>query len=160
MLLTALALVLLVTAAVSRRYRKPLIVLAAIILLYAFWRAVTSTGFLVGLFFIAGSIAVAGGILYGVVNLLARMKRPGSTGPARIESSRKGILGKVGVAVTPLRPTGSADIAGTRVSVSTEGEYIAAGSYVRVMAKDRKRYFVRLAEPSEVVESVVRPGNA
>ena len=55
-------------------------------------------------------------------------------------------LGKAGAAITPLRPTGIAEIGGDRIEVVTEGEYIAAGSLVRVVAMDRRKYFVRLAE--------------
>ena len=43
------------------------------------------------------------------------------------------------------------EIDGERIEVVTEGEYIAAGSNVRVVAMDRRRYFARLdalPEPS------------
>lgn len=59
---------------------------------------------------------------------------------------RSRYLGKVGVAVTPLRPTGIAEIDGERIEVVTEGAFIAAGSEVRVVAMDRRRYFVRLTD--------------
>lgn len=59
---------------------------------------------------------------------------------------RSRYLGKVGVAVTPLRPTGIAEIDGERIEVVTEGAFIAAGSGVRVVAMDRRRYFVRLTD--------------
>jgi membrane-bound serine protease (ClpP class) len=65
------------------------------------------------------------------------------------EESRARILGRTGVALTPLRPTGVADLDGERVEVVTEGAFIAAGSRIRVVAKDRRRYFVRLAEEAE-----------
>lgn len=59
---------------------------------------------------------------------------------------RSRYLGKVGVAITPLRPTGIAEIEGERIEVVTEGDFIAAGSEVRVVAMDRRRYFVRLTD--------------
>lgn len=59
---------------------------------------------------------------------------------------RSRYLGKDGVAVTPLRPTGIAEIDGERIEVVTEGDFIAAGSEVRVVAMDRRRYFVRLTD--------------
>jgi membrane-bound ClpP family serine protease len=63
-------------------------------------------------------------------------------------------LGRSGVAVTPLRPTGVADIDGERIEVVTEGEFIASGSRVRVVAMDRRRYFVRLADVVSETPSV------
>ena len=158
--LTVVAVILLVTAAVSKKYRKPLFTAALLVLLYAFWRAVSSSGFLSGLVAVAGSIAIVGGLAYWVFHMIDRAKR-GKDGPgARLLAGKRGVLGKVGVAVTPLRPTGQADIDGSRLVVSTEGEYIAAGSYVRVVAKDRKQYFVRLAEPSEFINSVMSENDA
>ncbi len=60
------------------------------------------------------------------------------------EQQRRRYLGQTGNAITPLRPTGIALIAGERLEVATEGEFIATGSRVRVVAMDRRRYFVRL----------------
>ena len=57
---------------------------------------------------------------------------------------RKRHLGKSGVAITSLRPTGVVEIEGERIEVATEGEFIAAGSTVRIVAMDRRRYFARL----------------
>lgn len=65
---------------------------------------------------------------------------------ARESENRSRYLGKVGRAVTPLRPTGVVAIDGERIEVVTEGDFIAAGSDVRVVAMDRRRYFVRLAD--------------
>ncbi len=60
------------------------------------------------------------------------------------EQTRSRYLGQAGVAVTPLRPTGVALIDGERLEVVTEGEFIATGSRVKVVAMDRRRFFVRL----------------
>ncbi len=62
------------------------------------------------------------------------------------EQARNRYLGQIGVAVTPLRPTGVALIEGDRIEVVTEGEFIATGSRVRVVAMDRRRFFVRMAD--------------
>ena len=70
---------------------------------------------------------------------------------AREGEQRARYLGKTGVAVTPLRPTGVAEIEGERIEVVTEGDFISAGSSIKVVAMDRRKYFVRLtneAEPS------------
>ena len=64
----------------------------------------------------------------------------------RESEHRARYLGKQGLAMTPLRPTGVAEIDGERIEVVTEGEFIAAGSLLRVVAMDRRRYFVRLAD--------------
>lgn len=65
---------------------------------------------------------------------------------SRESEVRSRLLGKEGRAVTPLRPSGVAEIGGERIEVQTEGDFIAAGSHVRVVAMDRRRFFVRLAE--------------
>lgn len=62
------------------------------------------------------------------------------------QAQRGQVLGKLGRALTPLRPTGVAQIEGERVEVVTEGSFIAAGSEIQVVALDRRRVFVRLAD--------------
>ena len=62
----------------------------------------------------------------------------------RESEQRAKYLGKRGVAVTPLRPTGVAEIQGDRIEVVTEGDFISAGSEIKVVAMDRRKYFVRL----------------
>lgn len=80
----------------------------------------------------------------------------------RVNENRARYLGKRGLAITPLRPTGVAEIDGERVEVLTEGGFIAAGSVVRVVAMDRRRLFVRLAEglpePGEPTVTSESPG--
>jgi membrane-bound serine protease (ClpP class) len=68
---------------------------------------------------------------------------------ARESEQRARYLGKTGVALSPLRPTGIVEIDGERVEVATEGDFIAAGSRIKVVAMDRRRYFVRLDESQE-----------
>ncbi len=63
---------------------------------------------------------------------------------SRKSDERARYLGKTGVAITPLRPTGVVEINGERVEVSTEGEFIAVGSNIRIVAMDRRRFFARL----------------
>ncbi len=154
-LLSLVAVALLVVAIVSKRYRKLLVTGAIALFAFAAWKTITSAGFLASLFFIAGSIAVIGAVVYWTYHMLGRRKRRGTGEQAKLADRKRDALGRIGVAVTPLRPTGTAEIGGSRIPVSTEGEFIAAGSYVRVVARDRKQYFVRLAEPSEVVSDVV-----
>lgn len=70
------------------------------------------------------------------------------------------LLGAEGVAVTMLRPSGSAEFAGERVEVETDGAYIAKGTPVRVVAVKLGRVVVeeatdeapgggRLSDPAE-----------
>lgn len=52
-------------------------------------------------------------------------------------------VGKTGTALTPLRPSGAADIFGQRLDVVTEGEYIPAGTAVEVVMVEGARIVVR-----------------
>ena len=60
------------------------------------------------------------------------------------EELRQRYLNQSGLALTPLRPIGTAEIDGERIEVTTEGEFVAAGSVVRVVAMTRRTYVVRL----------------
>lgn len=51
--------------------------------------------------------------------------------------------GKEGIALTPLRPAGSADIEGSRLDVVTEGEFISAGKRVKVIKVEGTRVVVK-----------------
>ncbi|HHV79290.1 MAG TPA: nodulation protein NfeD [Firmicutes bacterium] len=55
----------------------------------------------------------------------------GTAGPSEGEVER--LLGKKGISLTPLRPTGIARISGKRVDVITTGEFVAAGTEVEVV---------------------------
>ena len=52
-------------------------------------------------------------------------------------------LGKTGLASSPLRPAGIADIDGQRVDVVSDGEHIDAGQFIRVTRVDGNRVVVR-----------------
>jgi membrane-bound serine protease (ClpP class) len=56
------------------------------------------------------------------------------------------LLGQHGVALTDLRPSGTARVAGERIDVVTEGEYVAIGSDVEVIRSDGYRLVVRAAQ--------------
>ena len=57
--------------------------------------------------------------------------------PARPE-----LVGQDGIAITDLRPAGTARIGQERVDVVTEGEYVAQGSPVRVVRSEGYRHVV------------------
>jgi membrane-bound serine protease (ClpP class) len=56
---------------------------------------------------------------------------------------RSDLVGQDGVAVTDLRPSGTAQIGPERVDVVTEGEYVAQGRTVRVVRSEGYRHVVR-----------------
>ncbi len=51
--------------------------------------------------------------------------------------------GKTGTALTPLRPSGAAEVSGLRLDVVTEGEYIPAGTPIEVVRVEGARVVVR-----------------
>ncbi len=124
---------------------------------------------------VAGWISLAGTLVMGVALgwvvwksgawerfVLATTIDSNEEEEARLEENRARYLGHTGRAVTPLRPTGVAEISNERLEVTTEGGFIASGSEVRVVAMDRRRLFVRLAEspaspPSESTAGLDTP---
>jgi len=59
---------------------------------------------------------------------------------------RPELVGQAGVAVTDLRPAGTARVAGERVDVVTEGEFIRSGSALTVVRSEGYRLVVRATE--------------
>lgn len=120
--------------------------------------AFVASGPMGGLLAALGAV-VAGGALFYVMwesgawdrFVLEADLRRDPDADAREDDARSRYLGRTAVAVTPLRPGGIVEVEGERLEVQTEGEFIAAGSAVRVVAMDRRRFFVRLADalPSE-----------
>jgi membrane-bound serine protease (ClpP class) len=55
----------------------------------------------------------------------------------------EGLLGRSGLALTPLRPSGAAEIDGERVDVIAAGEFIPTGTPVRVVRVRGSRVEVR-----------------
>lgn len=127
-----------------------------IVILFAIGYTFTESGLLGGIYVIVGTAIAGGGLFYWmwtsgawdrfILGTTITGERPGED---RETERRAKYLGKTGVAVTPLRPTGVARIDGERIEVATEGDFIAAGSNVRVVAMDRRRFFVRLADMEE-----------
>ena len=68
---------------------------------------------------------------------------------AAVEARRAAWVGRRGIALTPLRPAGTAEIDDKRISVVAEGEFIPARSPIFVLAVDGPRIVVRKAEPPE-----------
>lgn len=104
-----------------------------------------------GLGTLAATVLAAGGLFYLLWEsgawdrfILSDSLRRDADADDVEHDSRAKMLGKRGTALTPLRPGGVADIEGARVDVETEGAFVAAGSRVRVVAMDRRRFIVRL----------------
>lgn len=62
------------------------------------------------------------------------------------DDQKKVFVGKNGVALTPLRPAGTADVEGVRLDVMTQGEYIEKGNNIKVVSVKGKKIFVKLAK--------------
>ena len=60
--------------------------------------------------------------------------------------SYENFLGKQGIALSQLRPAGTADFSGERLDVVTEGGFIANGSNIIVIAVEGTRVIVRQIE--------------
>lgn len=104
-----------------------------------------------GLVALAGTLVGGGGLFWmlwesGAWNrfVLTDTLRRDADADAAEDTRRAHLLGKQGTALTPLRPSGVAEIDGARVEVETEGSFVAAGSEVRVVAMDRRRFIVRV----------------
>ena len=126
-------------------------ILGILVLIFAIGYAFSSNGLLGGVFTLGGTLVLGGGMLYAMWRsgaweefILATSMVPGLQLPEGSQDNRARYLGKVGAALTPLRPSGVAEIDGERVEVQTEGGFIAANSQIRVVAIDRRHIFVRL----------------
>lgn len=126
-------------------------ILGILVLVFAVGFAFNANGLFGGIFTLCGTLALGGGMLYAMWRsgaweqfVLATSLTPGRQLSEGSQDNRARYLGKVGAALTPLRPAGVAEIDGERVEVQTEGGFIAANSRIRVVAIDRRHTFVRL----------------
>ncbi len=131
-------------------------ILGIVMIIVAVGYSFAESGWTGGFMALAGSVAAVGGIFWFLYStgawdrfvLTAELTSGASDGEDE-RAQRTRYLGRNGTALTPLRPSGVIEIDGTRLEVSTEGEFVAAGSQVRIVAMDRRRYFVRLASATE-----------
>lgn len=129
-------------------------IIGFLLIMFAVGIGFTEHGLAGGVMLLAGTGIVGTGLFYYLWNtgawdrfVLATTLRRDDAEDQKDADDRSRFLGKVGKAITPLRPTGVVDIDGDRLEVVTEGEFIAAGSEVKIVAMDRRRYFVRLSDP-------------
>lgn len=64
--------------------------------------------------------------------------------------SYENFLGKIGVALSQLRPAGTADFSGERLDVVTEGGFIPSGAMIKVIAVEGTRVIVRQVADGKV----------
>ncbi len=60
----------------------------------------------------------------------------------------KGLLGAVGVVITPLRPVGTCDFSGQRVECVAEGGYVDKGKKIKIIHVEGTQLTVRVVEES------------
>ena len=115
--------------------------------------AFSAFGWAGGLLTLLATVGAAGGLAFVLYDsgawdrfVLSDSLRRDADEDAEEQALRSRVLGRAGAAVTPLRPSGVAEIDGVRVEVETEGAFVAAGSVVRVVAMDRRRYIVRVED--------------
>ena len=133
-------------------------ILGFLLIVFAVGYVFTETGLLGGSLALVSTVATGAGLFYwmwksGAWNkfILTTSLRQDDELVAREHEHRERYLGKTGTAITPLRPTGVIEVDGERIEVVTQGEFIAAGSRVRIVARDRRHYFASLdalPEPS------------
>ncbi|MFN2459913.1 MAG: nodulation protein NfeD [Candidatus Velthaea sp.] len=78
---------------------------------------------------------------------MRRLVFVGAQGPDYVTSANyRDLIGQTGIASSYLRPAGVATIAGRRVDVLTEGDFVTAGSALRVTRVEGARIFVKPIE--------------
>lgn len=148
-----------------------LIIGVALVLLEMFMPGFGVPGITGGILIIIGLIALGGRIGASVIwvvllialiliwslTVLTRTARSGKNPLVLLDASKKEagfsansphqeLLGVQGVALTNLRPAGTAQLGNERLDVVTEGEYIAKGAPVTVVATEGRRIVVKQIE--------------
>ena len=88
-------------------------------------------------------VALAGLRLLGRSPLALKASLRKSDGVVSYDEKLSGLLGMEGVAVTNLRPSGTARIDNRRIDVVTRGDYIEKGEAVEVVRVEGSRVIVR-----------------
>lgn len=128
-------------------------IVGLVLMVFAVGFMFTESGFLGGTLTLIGAVGACGLMFWAMWQsgawerfVLSTSLGQGDGHDNRDADQRSSYLGREGLAITPLRPTGVVEIDGNRIEVATEGEFVAAGSWVRVVAMDRRRFFVRMAD--------------
>lgn len=134
-------------------------VLGFFIVVFSVGYVFTEAGVAGGVLVLLGTLVVGGAMLItlwkmGAIDRLVLIDQlRADTSLEEKDSHRARFLGMTGRAVTPLRPTGVVEVEGERLEAMTKGEFIASGSEVKVMAMDRKHFFVRLEKEDVTPEA-------
>jgi membrane-bound serine protease (ClpP class) len=130
-------------------------------ILFGIGYAFSANGMIGGTLALIGSVGIGSGMGYLMWRsgaweqfVLSTSVPPDQILLDKAQENRSKYLGKTGKALTPLRPTGVAEVDGERIEVVTEGAFISAGSKIRVVAMDRRRVFVRLDHTTGEFEAV------
>ena len=103
-----------------------------------------------GMYFVFCEFAVFGAVIYLAFRFLFKPRFKGQVvlsdtlQNSKPEVDMNELLGREGVATTPLKPTGFADFSGTILEVSSEGAYINERSRVKVIDRMNNKPVVRL----------------
>jgi membrane-bound serine protease (ClpP class) len=132
-------------------------VTSAIISVYMGFRASESVGYVM----LAANTVLFPLSLYLVLTYLRRSPMTlDSEVKAGVPKEKKNVkppdelMGQEGVALTYLRPSGTAQFGERRVDVVTDGKFVEAGTKVRVL---KVNGFVVLVEPTEALPTAPRP---
>lgn len=109
--------------------------------------------------FVVGGLSIVGFLLWLNLfprtavgrRLMLRTQQP----PDHTADEHRSLVGESGEALTPLRPSGTARIAGKRVDVTAVGEFLEQGAPVVVVAADGLRIAVRRKDGLEPAPSAV-----
>ena len=106
-----------------------------------------------GIIYSTLALVILGGLLYLSLRspqtnfiwkrLLLSTRQDNREGYVAPKPNHEQYLGTVGVALSPLRPAGTADFCGERLDVVTEGDFIPRGAYIKVIAVEGTRIVVR-----------------
>lgn len=105
----------------------------------------TSDTFVGGLILFIGILVVAIILMFIAYRVLAAVKSPFILKESLNEEKDDltFFVGKQGVAITPLRPSGTAELDGLRIDVITRGDFIEKGSQIIVEAVVGKKIIVK-----------------
>ena len=99
-----------------------------------------------------GSLILSGGLAMGLVTVVPRTRAGRELVLRDAITTQSGgeryalLVGRAGRTLTPLRPSGAAEIEGRRVDVVTDGVFIDAGTRVKVVSVEGARVVVTSAD--------------
>lgn len=126
-------------------------VVGGLIVIYAVAAAWIQGDYVTGVVLTASTLVVVPLMVrFAMRRLTLRSSLPAEEGFAATEGGLDALVGRDGMALTTLRPAGTAEIEGRRVSVVAELGLIDAETPIRVVRVEGNRVVVRVAEPAVV----------